>query len=254
MGIEMLVYCPPMEEGNDDVTGWNKETIEYVSTHKSKVYAQIRGLAKNIRRHNLQPTDVEDIYSEILMYLYSSDDYNLSKAVERSSTSNIVSLEGYLNVCIRYCVIRHCTTMYKEEKETVRDYVNDEDGKELSILDNVADSRSKDHMESVLYDLAAICKGCEVLRYKYGPDIYMVWFIRLLTLSKKNKDLYKEILGILGISKKELGNIERYAAEDELMTTFAKAIDITGVDGAIEIIRPYVFSAKKIEETVLAYS
>lgn len=113
MGLEMLVYCPPMEEGVDDVTGWNKETIDYVTKHRTKVCNQIRGIAKNIRKHNLQPSDVEDIYEEVMLYLYKCDDYNIGKAIERSSTNNIVTLEGYLNVCIKYCVVRHCTNMYK---------------------------------------------------------------------------------------------------------------------------------------------
>lgn len=254
MGIELLVYCPPMEEGNEDVTGWDKETIAYVAAHKSKVYAQIRGIAKNIRKHNLQLSDVEDIYSEVLMYLYNCDDYNISKAVERSSSNNIVSLEGYLNVCIKYCVVRYCTTMYKEEKEIVHEVISDDDGKELSLLDNIADKTSCDRMDTVMYDLEALCRCCESVRYKYGPDIYLVWYIRLLTLSRNNNELYKDILGILGISKKELGNIEKYASEDELMTTFAKAVDLSGVEEAIKIIRPYVFSAKKIEDTVTMYS
>lgn len=254
MGIEMLVYCPPMEEGNENVTGWDKETIAYVAKNKSKVYSQIRGISKGLRKHNLQPTDVDDIYSEVLMYLYSCDDYNLSKAIERSSSDKIVSLEGYLNTCIKYCVVRHCTLMYKDEKEIVHDVVNDDDGKELSILDNIADSSSKEHMDTMLYDLEALCRSCEAIRYKYGPDIYLVWFVRLLTLGCKNKDLYKDILSILGISKKELSNVERYANDDELLISFAKAVDISGVEESIKIIRPYVFSYRKIENAVHAYS
>ncbi len=253
MSIEVLVYCPPMEEGNEDVTGWDKETIEYVSSHKSKVYAQIRGIAKSLRKHNLQSTDVEDIYSDILMYLYNCDDYNLTKAIERSRTNNMVSLEGYLNTCIRCCVVRHCTSMYKEEKEQVRENYKDDDGKELSIFDSIADSKSTEHIDEVMYDLESLCKSYETLRYKYGPDIYLVWYIRLLTISQHKDELFKDILNVLGISKKELSNIERLAAEDELMTTLAKAINIIGVTKSIDIIKPYVFSANKIEEAISSF-
>ena len=254
MSIEMLVYCPPMEEGNEDVTGWDKETIAYVSEHRKKIYTQIRGIEKSIRKHNLQTTEVEDIYSDILMYLYNCDDYNISKAIERSSTNTMVSLEGYLNSCIRCCVIRHCTTSYKEEKEHVRDTYTDDDGKELSIFDSIPDTRSAEHMEVVMYDLPTLCESYQILRYKYGPDIYMIWYIRLLTLANHNKELYKEILNILGISRKELANIEKLAAEDELMTTLAKAISLAGVENAISVIKDYVYSAKKIEQTVTAFS
>lgn len=249
MSLEAIIYCPLMEEGVDDVTGWDKQTIAYVSKHRHKVYAQIRGIAKNTRRHNLQTSDVEDIYSEVLEYLYSCDDYNISKAVERSSTNTIVTLEGYVNACIKYCVVRHCTSMYKDEKEVIHDTIHDEDGKELSLLDNIADSKSD--MDYVLYDLEAICRSCESVRYKYGVDIYQLWFVRLLTLS--NDKLYKDMLDILGISRKELVQVEKKAAEDELMTTFTKAISIIGIENAIHVIRPYVYSAPKIEETISTY-
>ena len=253
MNLEMLVYCPPLEEDDKDVTGWEKETIAYVSDHKSKVYAQIRGIAKSIRKH-IQTTDVDDIYAEVLMYLYNCDDYNISKAIERSSTNTIVSLEGYLNACIRCCVIRYCTNMYKEDKEIVHDVVREDSDKELSLLDNIADTKSLDSMDTVLYDLKTLCRTSEPLRYKYGPDIYLVLYIRLLTMEQKAGNLYKDILNILGISKKELTNIERNAAEDELMVTFAKAINLSGVENAIKIIRPYIFSANKIDTTVSAFA
>jgi hypothetical protein len=254
MGIEVLVYCPPMEEASEDVTGWDKMTIKYVSGHKSKVMAQIRGMAKNIRKHNLQNTDVEDIYEDLMVYLYGVDDYNVNKAIERSKSGKMVSFEGYVNSCIHFCVVRHCTDMFALEKEEIPDITSDEDGKELSLFDTIADTKSSEHIETVLYDLEALCKSCEVLRYKYGPDIYMVWFIRLLTMKKENNELYKNILNILGVSKRELQQIEKSAAEDELMTSFAKAIELVGAEKAISIIRPYIFSAKKIEDTVLAYA
>lgn len=256
MDLEMLVYCPLMEDVSEDVTGWDKATIDYVSRNKSKVYNQIRGIAKTLRKKNLQATDIDDIYEEVLIYLYNCDDYNLSKAVERSSSGTIVSLEGYLNVCIKFCVMRYCTSMFKEEKEIIHEVVNpDSDDKELCLLDNIADVRSSEHIETILYDLESICKSCEPLRYKYGPDIYLILYIRLLTLNcKDSPELYKDILNILGISKKELNAIEKLSVEDELMTSFVKAIDITGVKRAIEIIRPYVYSAKRIEDTILAYA
>lgn len=253
MSIELLVYSPLMEEGNEDVTGWDKATIEYVKNHKTKVYAQIRGIAKSLRKHNLQVADVEDIYEEVVMYLYGCDDYNLSKAIERSSTNTIVSLEGYLNTCIRCCVIRHCTSMYKEEKEHIRDTYTDDDGKELSIFDSIADTKSTDNIDVIMYDLETLCKSYEVLRYRYGPDIYLIWYIRLLTLAKRHPKLYKDILGVLGISKRELSNIERAAAEDEFMTTIAKAVELTGIEKAISIIRPYIFSVNTIDKAINSF-
>ena len=252
--LELLVYSPLMEDDSENTEGWEKATIDYVQKHKSKVCNQIRGIAKTLRKSTLQTFDVEEIYSEIVMYLYKCDDYNLSKAVERSRSDSIVSLDGYVNTCIKFCVSRYCTQMYKSEKDIVSDHItSDEDGKELSILDTIADTKAGENIEEMMYDLESLCKCSESMRYKYGPDIYMIWFIRLLTLNKPGEGLYKDILSILGITKKELSNIERYTADDELMLTFAKSIHICGVDSAIDIIRPYVYSAQKIEDTIQLY-
>ena len=59
--------------------------IAYVTKYKSKVYAQIRGIAKGLRKRPLQVTDVDDLYQQIVEYLHRSDDYNIDKAIERSS-------------------------------------------------------------------------------------------------------------------------------------------------------------------------
>ena len=44
----------------------------------------------------------------------------------------VVSLEGYINSCIKYCVLRYMTNKYKD-KDIIREYIN-EDGKDLSIF------------------------------------------------------------------------------------------------------------------------
>lgn len=255
MGLEMLVYSPLMEEeAGSNIAGWEKETLEYVCSHRSKIYGLIRRVAKSIRRCRLQPADVDDIYQEVVTYLYKCDDYNICKAVERASNGSIVSLEGYIGKCIKFCVIRYCTQLYKEEKGQVNPISNDEDGKELSILDNIADSSSSDSIDSVVYDLRSICKSCESMRYKFGPDIYLVVYVRLLTLVQKKQHLYKDLMDLVGITKRELSNIEKESCEEEILTTFVKAIEVCGIDEAIKIIRPYVFSSNFIDSTISAYS
>lgn len=255
MGLEMLVYSPLMEEeeSGSNVAGWEKETLEYVFSHRAKVYALIRRVARSIRRCRIQPTDVDDIYQEVITYLYKCDDYNICKAIERASNGTIVSLEGYIGKCIKFCVIRYCTEMYREEKEHVNPITNDDEGKELNILDNLADSESMESIDSVIYDLRSICKSYESMRYRFGPDIYLVMYIRLLTLVQKKQHLYKELLNLMGITKKELSNIEKESCDEEILTTFVKAIKVCGIDKAIQIIRPYVFSSNFIDKAVSAY-
>lgn len=246
-----LVYAPLMEQSTEDCSGWSKETIAYITQkrNKRKIERQIRGIARGLRR-NIQATDVEDIFSEIVLYMYRSDDYNLNKAIERSNSGSIVSLDGYINSCIKYCVIRYCANLNGRDRATVSDTVySQDDDKEMSIFDTIPDSNSEITLDHLIYDLDTLCKSCECLRYRYGPDIYLVWYIRLLTMDRQNSEIYNSILNILGISKFDLQNIER-VNEDEVMISFAKAINLYGVDEAKRIIKPYVFSAQLIEDTV----
>lgn len=252
MSVEMLIYCPPMEESKECITGWEKETIAFVSANKSKVYNRIRGIAKSLSGRNLQTTDVEDIYSELLVYLYGCDDYNLEKAIERSNSNSIVTLEGYVNICIKYCALRHCTEQHNVEKETVSEHISSDGNKEMSLFDAVSDQSSLSEMDTVLYDINELCNSSEALRYRYGPDLFLVLYVRLLTMGCK-KDLYLDMLSILGVSRKDLTKLEKRAAEEELMLSIVRAIGIAGVQKSLDAIRPYVFCAEKIEETINKY-
>lgn len=254
MSLEVLMYSPLMEEGTEKVAGWEKETIAYVTKYKSKVYAQIRGIAKGLRKRPLQITDVDDLYQQIIEYLHRSDDYNIEKAIERSNSNTVVSLEGYLNACIKCCVQRFCTSLNKEERETIPDGYTDDDGKSLSIFDTIADEGATDSLDKIFYNLEELCHSYECCRYKYGPDIYMITYIRLRTLQDKTDTLYHQLLGVLGINKKELGAVLRKSSEDDLLTTMVRAINTTGSKKAVGILREYVFSANKIDEVIMTYT
>lgn len=248
MSLSEIVYSPLKEESKQ-LTGWSKSTIEYVLSHKTKVQSSIRGIAKSLNKM-MQKTDIEDVYMEILDYLYSSDDYNISKAYERSSSAgSIVSLEGYVHSCIKFCVIRYVTNSFNTEKNVIRDTIKDDDGKELSLFDTIPDT-SDTKYNDFGYQLDTICKAYESQRYEFGPDIFQVWFIRLQTMVNNKNDRYKEILSILGISKKDISIIEQKADTDGAMLSIAKAVTLIGVEEAIEVLRKYTYSANKIQEVV----
>lgn len=248
MSLSNLVYSPLKEE-DKQLAGWSKSTIDYVLKHKTRVQNSIRGIAKSLNKM-LQKTDVEDVYMEILDYLYSSDDYNISKAYERSSNvGTIVSLEGYVHSCIKFCVIRYVTNSFSSEKNLVHESIKDEDGKELSLFDTIPDS-SDSQYNDFCYQLDTICKAYESQRYQFGPDIFQIWFIRLQTMINNKNDRYKEILSILGISKKDISLIEQKADTDGAMISIAKAVTLIGVDEAVDIIRKYTYSADKIQKVI----
>lgn len=204
--------------------------------------------------HNkvLQRTDVDDIYMEILHYLYTCDDYNITKAQERSSNAGvIVSLEGYVHSCIKYCVIRFCTEQYKKDSMTVREQTKDEEGKELSLFDTIPDTNAgSDNYSKINYELDEICKAYENQRYAYGPDIFQIWFIRLQTMMHNKKDKYKDILAVLGVSKKDIAFVEKESSDDGAMMSIAKAITLIGIEESSKILKKYVYSAKRIEDVI----
>ena len=248
MSLSTIVYSPLKEE-DKQLAGWSKSTIDYVLSHKTKVQSSIRGIAKSLNKQ-MQKSDVEDVYTEILMYLHNSDDYNISKACERSSNAgSIVSLEGYVHSCVKFCVIRFVTDSFNNEKNLVREYICDEDGKELSLFDTIPDTSNTKYTDFD-YQLDTICKAYESQRYAFGPDIFQIWFIRLQTIVNNKNDNYKEILSVLGISKKEIALIEQKSDTDGAMLSIAKAVTLIGVDEAIKVLRKYTYSADKIQKVV----
>lgn len=248
MSLSKLVYYPLKEE-DKQLAGWSKTTIDYVLANKTKVLTSIRGIAKSFNKI-LQKADVEDVYMEILDYLYSCDDYNISKAYERSSNVGvIVSLEGYVHSCVKFCVIRYVTNQFNAEKPIVREFIKDDEGKELSLFDTIPDSSETNYLD-FCYSLESICKAYESQRYQYGPDLFQIWFIRLQTIINNKNDRYKDILAILGISKKDISIIEKETDMDGAMISIAKAVTLIGVEEASDVIRKYTYSADKIQKVI----
>lgn len=243
--LSALVYHPLKDE-EKQLAGWSKSTIDYVLNHKTRVNATIGGIGKSLNKI-LQKSDIEDIYMEILNYLYTCDDYNISKACNNAGV--IVSLEGYVHSCIKYCVIRYITDIFNTEKSLVRDSVKDDEGKEMSLFDTIPDKKDSGYNDFG-YQLDTICKSFEGQRYQYGPDIFQIWYVRLQTMAYNKSDRYKDILTILGISKRDIATIEKEADYDGAMVSIAKAITLIGVDESIKIIKNYTYSADKIQRVI----
>lgn len=240
-----LVYHPLLEE-EAQTTGWSKETIDFVIKNKSRIYSTIRRIAKSFGKI-IQTDDVEDIYSILLAYLYKCDDYNISKAY---SDNNLISLEGYVNSCTKYCVIRFITSQAKEDSAKVSEAITDEEGKELSIFDTIADNKNTDMYSIFDSELDKICKMFESDRYTYGVDIFQLWFVRLQTMVYKKQDKYKDILSVLGITRKDMKEMEDHSMTDGAMLSIAKSVSLIGVEEALEVLKNYTYSYKRIIEVI----
>lgn len=247
--LEELIYSPLMEE--ESTTGWTKDTLDYVFNHEGKIKRQIRNIARGFRKSSLQTADVEDMYSDIVLYLYKNDDYDIDKAMDRSRSNcgDIVSIEGYVSSCVKCCVMRACKQLGQHDRSIVPESVTSDDDHELSIFDSIADDKASINIDHLEYDIESLCKSFEPIRYRFGPDIYLVWYIRILTEKDRSGELFHGILEALGISKRELSRFSKYR-EDSPMLSMAKAINLFGPKRVLKELRKYVYSASTIENAV----
>lgn len=245
MELVAISYSPILElEERFPALEWHKSTIEYVINNKSKVIAAIRSCAK---RSKLYTFDVEDIYQDLIEYLYKCDDYDVQKAVDNIK-GTVVSLEGYVNSCIKNCVKRYLTSIYRQEKDIVRDVITDDEGKEKAILDMIEDTRATEVFNNIGYDIDTYLEGMEYLRYKFGIDIFMLLYLRLLTIEDDVK--YKKVLTILGISKKQLVEVFDKLKKNTYTREAIKALSLVPLEEAIDKLGKKVYGAKMIKEKV----
>lgn len=253
MELTTLAYAPLMEQ--EEVIpelNWEKSTIKYVIKNRTKVMNNIRSAVRSIYKSPLPTMDIEDIYDEVLDYLYKCDDYDKDKAIGFSienGSQTIISLEGYVGTCIKYCVKRFISSMYEREKEIARDVTRDEEGRESRILDIIPDKTVEEHYNRIGYSVESALKVLEYKRYKYGADVYLILFIRLLTLNKPEVN-YRQILDILEISRKDLSELEKKMGYDEDILHAIKALALKELKEAIEAVKPYIYSEKIISNAI----
>lgn len=250
MDLKRFVYTALKEE--ETTEGWNKTTVDYVIENEKRVRSIIRGSLRK-RLGYINSSDVDEIYSDICIYFFRVDDYNISKAtrIEVNGKEEILPIEGYIFKSIDFCVKRFIHNKYSRESSLVSSEVKRSDGDIVDLLNTVIDNKTDLELENIMVDLNQHCKHCESMRYKYGIDIFQVWFIGLLTINKKlDSSCYDTIMNILGINKKDLRNIGIKSHEDDTLLEFAMGISKHGVQESIEIIKPYIYSADIIEETI----
>ena len=241
-----LIYCPLKEEDRG-IPGWDKETIKYTIEKEKVVKNIIRSVAKSRMGKSIQQADVDDIYSNVLYYFYCCDDYNIDKALNRSSSESIVSIDGYINKCIKFCVLRYVTDMMYENNTVKGDIVVDRDGNETSLFDHI----ESDEKVECTTDLNTLCRTYESDRYTYGADMYLIWFIKLVSMKyNKTEEQVNCVLDAIGITKKNLRCCDIDNSEGPIFE-MAKAITICGIEDAIEVFRKFTYSAHNIEAAII---
>lgn len=249
MGTDRLVYSQLKEE-EPSIKGWDKQTILYVNNNVTLIKKMIVKVAQKLKKSKIATDEIEDIFSNLLIYLHDSDDYNIEKALDRSSNGTIVSIEGYISSCVKYCTIRYLTTEYSISKNKALGST-DEDGNELSALDLLSDENTQHEFDRVLSDLEKQCQYYEHARYKYGLDIFQIWYIRLLTIDDQD-EAFNKVLYVLGISKRDLVEFKRKALNDTIMINIAKSVTNMQKEQALQILSRYVYSSNMLAKLILS--
>lgn len=217
---------------------WEKQTLKYVAQNFDKVKRSIAN--KGLKHHQ-----VDEIMSDLILYLEKAGDYDVYRA-NNVGNDGTISLENYISISIKFCIQRYRSNLSEQiqifETSVIRD------GEERDIIDNIPD---KDKISDVDLDLDSMLHLMQGARYKYGIDIYMLLYINLLVDGGKNKEKYDNILQSLGISTKDLKDTERKVlSESEALETIKSVCCCSDTKEAISKIEKYVYAHKIIKDAI----
>lgn len=250
MALEQLIYSNLKEE--TVVEGWDKETIHYLTNNEKKVKNIIGKMIRKRYGSFVDTLDAEDVYSDVLIHMYKTADYDVNKAVVKNASGNnyLVTLEDYIFSNVKNCVLRYLEKEITLKTLDISNETTSNNGETLDLFNLVCDEKSVVEYEDILVDLKEHCREYESQRYKYGVDIYLLWFIGLSLIKNNAEEKYDYILNVLGYSKKDLKEVFAEAIEDEMIKDFAVGINKIGIDTSINILKDYIYSAKNILKAI----
>lgn len=243
-----IAYSPLMAEA-PSILGWDKSTVDYAITNKPWIEATIRAHCKShtFGVKSLDKAAVEDIYSEVLNYLYRASDYDLNYAESQTDEGTFISMRSYIGKLVQAVTKRMLKLDKDIEDNLVRDVDND-DGEELCIIDTCPDLESARKMEFPDLTLREVCESCEHERYKNQADLFSVWYIRLKTQSVDKADKFNEILEAVGISKKQLEKLSK--SQSDTMRSIALAVTNIEIEDALSILKDYTFAVGILDNVI----
>lgn len=254
--VAVLLYNPLMEEEDHSISKemqWSKSTLVFAKDHKSKVMRVIRSYSKN--KAPLTAMDYDDIYMEVIEYLYKSEDYSVEKAIEATDGMGVPTLENYVNMSIRNCVKRYIAKKARYEMMISNGITSDDEGKDIDTIANLPDTQALLEYENRCTNINTAMEALEHKRYAFGPDIFMVMYIRMITLTLGLQDAkFKEIIESLGIAKKEFSDLESKIKKDVEASDLMASIAKIGPEASAASLATHVFNSKNLFKTVVCLS
>ena len=243
---QYLLYAPLCEGESNLCPSWDKESLRYAMNHKKQLLKYIESSCNSKPTKNkLSKDDYDDIYEELIIFLYKHKDYSEELAYNKERKS-FVDLKSYIEIMAGYM----CQTYIQNDKKTNSnrvDHIQQVGDEEVNILDNTKDE-SKEINISKFLSLDKILEQNLCNRYYNNVDIYLVWYIRITT---ENDDTYNKVLGILNINKNNIKSKKRVETKlSELMKSIAKAVSLEGTESAKETLKKYVYSYDDIDRLI----
>lgn len=245
-----------LKEEETSKAGWKKDTLNYIMSHKSKIYQAIKAMGRCYGR-TLQHQDIEDIFESLTIHLYQCNDWDPEIAIERSKTGTAVSVDGYVHVCTKYCVMKYVSKMSNIEKNVVHDTISDAEGRETSLFSLLTDNESSTFSDDIVYELKPLLEVLESDRYSFGPDLYLILYSRLQVeriheglSAKEAEEKYRLFLSVLGVSKRNLDEMFERAKKSENFKALLKAIIRSGLEEASREIEKYVYAHESIKRGI----
>lgn len=237
-----LAYDIMLEE-TGCLESWDKSTIRYLYSNRDKVLKSIRGIIR------VTLDEAEDIYADLLLYMYNNSDYDINKAYN-SETGHIVSLEGYVNSCVKFSCSKFITAKYNRESMLVSEYGVEE--KLNSLYEKIPDDKVNEEFEKVEYTLEDSLNCIEHANRKYRVDLFNIIYLKLLTLvMNKTENTYDKVLKLFGITSKQLSDIKNNLNKDPEIIGAIKVIANCKASIAIKILEDrYIHGFKSIRETI----
>jgi hypothetical protein len=235
-----IVNAKLMEEA-ERLNGWNKATVEFAIQQSHTVINHIKWLAHRIYKLRCTKFDIDDIYSELLIYLENRDDY----AYYMTDLGHVVTLKEYVLSGAGICVKRYITSMY--EIDSMLEHENDE----YDIFEQVADDTTDGDFriaESKIDKLETLIEALGKDRKVAGVDMITLIYLKLKTGT--DEDRYNALLDILGINKFDIK--EAYNKMGHKLKDVIFKLTLLNMDKALNMLRGYIENVDALDRAIEA--
>lgn len=182
------------------------------------------------------PLDVEDIYQDTILML----------ATKQLDLITEISLKKYIFGCANIAIKRYFSKRAIDQK-----MVTLMDDNKLNLSD-IASDLAQYTIDEVYTeeDVISALDQLEGKRYKYGCDIYLILFVRLINPNLSTKDYLHIIALITGEDKKQLTFSYTGLFQDDAIMDVLSILLL--LPNPVEILSPYVYCSDSIQRMLIA--